>query len=112
MNEFQLIYGTPNPGYVAPPEKIPTAERVAGHFLAAGGSRAVDDFASPMLQAQMAALVRPDITPSGAAAVLAELAALVGFVTLELAGHFAGTADPADELFDALVTRQRGTLGI
>ena len=50
--------------------------------------------------------------PAGAAAVLAEPAALVGFVSLELAGHFVGTADPADRLYAALLERQIGTLGL
>ena len=32
-HEFQLIYGTPVPGYVAPPETIPAAAAVAAPFL-------------------------------------------------------------------------------
>ena len=38
------------------------------------------------------------------------IAALVGLVSLELAGHLVGTADPADRLFEALVARQVATL--
>lgn len=112
VNEFQLIYGTPIPGYVAPPETIPVAERVAAHFLAAGGSREVEGFSSPTLRAQLALVEGPGVTSSGAAAVLAELAAMVGFISMELAGHFVGTVDPADALYDAMVSRQLGTLGL
>ncbi|GMA41671.1 WHG domain-containing protein [Mobilicoccus caccae] len=54
----------------------------------------------------------PGANPAGAAAVLAELAALVGFVGLELAGHFVGTAEPADALFEAVIRRQERTLGL
>jgi hypothetical protein len=45
-------------------------------------------------------------------APFAELAALVGIVTLELGGHLVGSADPADRLFAALLERQVDTLGL
>lgn len=109
VHEFQLIYGTPIPGYVAPPETVPAAAAVARHFLVAGAGRDVPCFDDPLLTAQLASLDDAP-SPSGAAAVLAELAALVGFVTLEVAGHFVGTADPADHLFEALLRRQQLTL--
>lgn len=109
-HEFHLIYGTPVPGYVAPPETIPAAEAVARHFLDVGGARPVEAFDDEALRAQMQALAPAE--PSGAAAVLAELAALVGFVSLELSGHFVGTADPADALYAALLRRQVATLGV
>lgn len=50
--------------------------------------------------------------PSGSAAVLAELAQLVGLLSLELGGHLVGTADPTDHLFAAAVDRQTRTLGL
>lgn len=112
-HEFQLVYGTPVPGYVAPPETVPAAEAVAAHFLSAAKGVEVPSFAHPVLVRQMAVL--DDVggaRGSGAAAVLAELAALVGCVSLELAGHFVGTADPADRLYVALLERQVGTLGL
>ena len=52
------------------------------------------------------------LTGARAAAVIAELAALVGAVTLELGGHLVGSADPADELFSGLLERQVDTLGL
>lgn len=112
-HEFQLVYGTPIPGYVAPPETVPAAAAVAGHFLAVGGRTDVDGFGGP-LAAQVEALTdgQPSLAPSGVAATLAELAALVGIVGLELSGHFVGTADPADHLYAALVERQCRTLGL
>lgn len=111
-HEFQLIYGTPIPGYVAPPETVPAAAAVAGPFLLIGATAAVPGFDTPRLREQMTliAAARPQVDASGVAAVLAELAALVGFVGLELSGHFVGTAEPADDLFAALVTRQTRTL--
>lgn len=113
-HEFQLIYGTPIPGYVAPVETIPAAERVARPFLEAGGVGPVEPFSDPELTGQMTRMtaVASGLAPSGAAAVIAELAALIGFITLELNGHFVGSADPADPLFSALLDRQVATLGL
>ena len=113
-HEFQLIYGTPIPGYSAPPETIPAAAAVATPFLQIGLYASVEGFRNRRLTAQMAGRrdLVPDLEPSAAAAILAELAALIGAVSLELAGHLVGSADPADYLFEALVQRQIGTLGL
>lgn len=112
--EYQLIYGTPIPGYAAPPETVTAAAAVARPFVAAGAGSPVPGFLDPVLADQMTAVrdLVPGADPAGAAAVLAELAALVGFVSLELAGHFVGTADPADRLYAALLERQVDTLGL
>lgn len=110
-HEFQLIYGTPIPGYAAPPETVALAAAVARPFLEAGARGPVAGF--DRVAAQMSELERiTGVDPAGGAAVLAELAALVGLLTLELGGHLVGTADPADELFAALVARQVRTLGM
>lgn len=112
-HEFQLVYGTPIPGYVAPAETVPAAEAVAVHFLQAAKGAEVASFSHRGLVRQVVGLA--DVggaTGSGAAAVLAELAALVGFVSLELAGHFVGTVDPADHLYAALLHRQVDTLAL
>lgn len=112
-HEFQLIYGTPVPGYVAPPESVPAAAAVAMPFLAAGAALPVADFSDERLRGQVRELAEVGgLDPSGVAAVLAELAALVGFVSAELSGHFVGTADPADLLYAALLSRQCRTLGL
>lgn len=113
-HEFQLVYGTPIPGYVAPPETIPAAAAVVAPFLVVAARRRVPPFDSPALITQMAAVreLAPAADPAGAAAVLAELSALIGVVSLELAGHFVGSADPTEHLFTALVERQVATLGL
>lgn len=112
--EFQLIYGTPICGYAAPTETIPAAAAVARHFFDAGGHKPVSGFGSRSLIDQFQPVVAQISTadPSAFAAVLAELAALVGFVSLELAGHFVGTADPSDYLYVAMVERQVDTLNL
>lgn len=113
-HEFQLIYGTPVPGYQAPPETVPAAAAVATPFLRIGEYASVEGFRSRRLTAQMGTVADlvPGLQRSVAAAVLAELAALVGVVSLELSGHLVGSADPADHLYDALVQRQVATLGL
>lgn len=118
-HEFQLVYGTPIPGYVAPPETIPVAAAVARHFLTVGAVAAVADFDRPALIEQLSlaavelsAEAEHTIEPSGMAAVLAELATLVGSISLELAGHLVGTADPGDHLYAAILDRQVDTLGL
>lgn len=112
-HEFQLIYGTPVPGYVAPPDTVPAAESVAQFFMSVAAPARIPGFEAPRLVRQM----RPyadsaGLEPSGVAATIAEIAALVGFISLELAGHFVGTADPADHLYAALLQRQCLTLGL
>ncbi|MGA4670898.1 TetR/AcrR family transcriptional regulator [Propionibacteriaceae bacterium Y1923] len=82
-HEFQLIYGTPVPDYQAPPQTIPAAARVAAPFL--------------------------DISATGA---VAELAQVIGFISLELAGHFRGVVDDTDAFFREVVERQVSTLGL
>lgn len=112
-HEFQLIYGTPVPGYVAPPETIPAAAAVAAPFLDVAKGAHVAPFAAPVLARQMADVAAvSDASDEAAGAVLAEMAALVGIVTLELGGHLVGSADPADRLFGALLERQVDTLGL
>lgn len=112
-HEFQLIYGTPVPGYVAPPETVPAAAAVAAPFLDVAKGASAPPFARPALARQMMDVAEGSgATGEAAAAVIAELAALVGIVTLELGGHLVGSADPADGLFAALLERQVDTLGL
>lgn len=112
-HEFQLIYGTPVPGYVAPPETIPAAAAVTAPFLEVAKGAQVTPFARPALVSQMSTIAEGSVTSgAAAAAVIAELASLVGIVTLELGGHLVGSAEPADHLFAALLERQIDTLGL
>ncbi|MFN3600574.1 MAG: TetR/AcrR family transcriptional regulator [Dietzia sp.] len=112
-HEFQLIYGTPIPGYVAPAETIPAAGEVAAPFLGCPGTRRVPGFEPSTGTSGLHALADDvGITPSAAAAVVAAISELVGFVGLELAGHFVGLADPADELYAAVAQRQVRDLGL
>lgn len=109
-HEFQLIYGTPIPGYAAPPETVPAAAAVLQPFLTCAGTSPGHGFTGPELQQQFSVFTGQGVAAPAAAAVVAELAALVGFITLELGGHFVGLADPTDHLYRAVVKRQLTSL--
>lgn len=103
-HEFLLLYGTPVPGYRAPERTVGAAARVAAVFFARAGERRLPGEA---LSEQLAAAADEiGISPMALAAALADLAQLVGLVMLELGGHLVGTADPADQLWAAVVSRQ------
>lgn len=105
-HQFQLIYGTPIPDYQAPPETIPMAERVARCFLdlsPAEPATPVDDELAAQLES---------LGGAPAAAILGALSQIIGHVSLELAGHFTGTADPADLLWAHVIRTQVRTIGL
>lgn len=112
-HEFQLIYGTPIPGYVAPPETIPAAGAVASPFLECVGARQVA-WAAPVRAGEGLRDLVDDtgMDPSGVAGVVAAISELVGFVGHELAGHFVGLVDPASDLYAAIIARQIRDLGL
>lgn len=119
-HEFQLIYGTPVPGYQAPQETIAAAARVAAVFIGClpGEDKgdehgfsgvAVGGKINEQLIQQLAGPAADfEVSPEQLAIVLARLSHLVGFLTLELGGHFVGTADPAEHLWGAVVDGQVG----
>lgn len=126
-HQFQLIYGTPIPDYQAPPETIPVAERVARCFLQLAPTGPTDPAkpTSPTDPADSTAPAEPaqpvdeklarQLEPLGgapAAAILGALSQIIGFISLELAGHFAGTADPADLLWAHVIRTQVRTIGL
>ena len=110
-HEFQLIYGTPVPGYVAPAETVGAAERVVAVFLAVApeGSPAPASSAAARLQEQLARPAQQlGVGSELLAAVLADLGQLVGLLVLELGGHLVGTAEPADHLWESVLDAQQG----
>lgn len=114
---FALLYGTAIPGYSAPQRTIEPAGRVAAALVAplAGATPSTVPTLTRGLAAQDAALrsaLHMD-SPAGSGVVVAGvLAELIGILTLELGGHFVGTFDPTDTLYDALVARAADALGL
>lgn len=117
-HDFALMYGTPVPGYSAPPETVGAAALVAAPFFRVLAEAPADlpaadspvEILSPGLRAQAAAFstgVEPAPSPARVVALFAAFAQLVGLITLELGGHLVGSFDPADE-FAAHVIRSLG----
>lgn len=109
-HEFSLLYGTPVPGYRAPATTVAPAARVAAAFLAA--TRPEVPPAEEGLSAQLAeAAAGLGVGPARLARTLSALAHLVGVLLLDSGGHFVGTADPPDLLWEHIVSAQQRDLG-
>ncbi|MFD5081935.1 TetR/AcrR family transcriptional regulator [Kitasatospora sp. NPDC058406] len=94
--EFGLIYGTPVPGYAAPPDgPTSTATRRVGGALAPlfveawqeGRLRLPDDVAPDPALARYAAELHPGLPTAAAAAILGAWTRLHGLAVLEAFGH-------------------------
>jgi len=116
-HEYALIYGSPVPGYHAPQATVGPASRVPLALVSlldgvesADGARDVPVSAglagqAASLVAQLGGSVRPDVLVR---AMLA-LTQLFGMISFELFGQFAGSFEPADELFE-YAARQMGAI--
>lgn len=117
--EFSLLYGTPVPGYVAPPETVEPAARVMRPFLEVLASvdpapeTPVPVPSSLSAQARgLASALDIPLAESSVLALMAALSILIGALTLQLDGHFVGTFEPADELLEHLCQRAADTAGL
>lgn len=125
-HRFSLVYGTPIAGYQAPPDTIEPAARVVRALAApvaaahatgaqgadspAGATTPGSDAAPPAepLRSQLAvlnAVIEADLPARRAAHLAGAIAQLLGLLTLELGGHFVGTFEPADALYEDAVTQ-------
>ena len=133
-HEYALIYGSPVPGYVAPPQTVASAVRVPmvlGGLLAetwrdgggGGGSRsgpadraALGRAALPGLLASqaetVAAAIAPGVPPAVAARALIAWTQLFGMISFELFGQLVGSADPADDFFGYAVEQMADLVGL
>lgn len=121
-HEYALIYGTPVPGYTAPPETVPPAARVpllmiatfadtVGRFQLEAAPRPVRGLLAQQM-ADLAATVAPDLNPVLLARGVAAWAQIFGLISFELFGQFVGSAEPADELFRYSVEDLADHLGL
>jgi AcrR family transcriptional regulator len=126
-NEYALIYGSPVPGYVAPPDTVAPASRVAllavqilvdATSRSAGGSGPACDV-SPQCRAALApvrAALPPELTDRAVQAALMTLAGLFGTVSFELFGQFQNVVgdNPGDRdaFFAECIRRWAIQLGI
>lgn len=122
--DFALIYGTPLPGYQAPPEVTrpaglrytETAQRILAGAVQAGVvdlDRALIQYrpkVSPGIAAAWAAShVAPD--QRGIAVLIGAWTILQGHLTLELFGHFEWLETDPDTVFDEHVRAMMRTMG-
>jgi AcrR family transcriptional regulator len=116
-HRFALIYGSAIPGYQAPESTIEPAGRVIAALLVPlAADVAPPSLSTPAgLRPQLNAVteqVAPAATAEAMLGLTIVLTELIGFLTLELNGHFVGGFDPADQLFTALVRHQVTLLGL
>ncbi len=106
-HEFALIYGSPVPGYAAPEDTIVPATRATMVMLRLLADATVD---APRVLPEpeerlrlelesMDEVVGGSIPPSIIAVGLAAWAEMIGFITLELGGHFENVVYERDALY-------------
>jgi hypothetical protein len=110
-HEYMLLYGSPVPGYHAPPDTVAPASRAYLRLLSIGtdawaAGQLSPAFEGPALSTPLAAQfssVTELLDPELPAAVLNRqfiaLTQLFGMINFELFGQFVGSVDPADEFF-------------
>jgi len=124
---FELIYGTPVPGYVAPPDTVTPAARLWGVvvdvLVAAREAGTLQPAAQPFPPAGvvtgdvLAFAVARDpraaaLDDADAARCLTMFATLVGAVTSELFGHLTGIAADRARAFDVVVATAAAGVGL
>ena len=120
-NEYGLIYGTPVPGYQAPPETIPAASRisillarVASDMRAQAGTTTPDSpETAPALREDLARVRRwigeqgmPGTVPDELILiVLRGWTELFGCISMELFGHYVGSVENGSAFLEELAHR-------
>jgi AcrR family transcriptional regulator len=117
--EYALLYGTPVPGYAAPPDTIEAAQRptlVLGAILADAGSVEGATFTlSPPLATEIAGLREvgsPGTTDSAMVRGLIGWTLLFGALNFELFGRIDQTILERDEWFDLQMTAMTDYIGL
>jgi AcrR family transcriptional regulator len=123
-HEYALIYGSPVPGYQAPPETVGPAARVpvaiCGVLARAwAGSPPAPGLADEPLPgrlsgqaAQVTAMIAPGLPAPIVARALVAWTQLYGMISFELFGQLVGSADPADDFFGYAVERMADLVGL
>jgi len=109
--DWALIYGVPIPGYAAPDDTIEPARRVNDPVLQLYPNLRPDLVRNAQLDASEKTLapLRAILETTGpgeygtTTAMMLAWSSLHGFITLELGGHFEGSAEDTSPVFDALV---------
>lgn len=121
-HEYALLYGSPVPGYTAPPDTVPAAARVgvvlggilrdaarAGALPEATGERdagLVSDEAAAVLGGD-----HPAIDDAVRVRALLAWSSLYGTISFELFGHLVGSVEDGDRYFDRAMTDLAALIG-
>jgi AcrR family transcriptional regulator len=121
-HEFALLYGSPVPGYAAPPDTIPAAARVGivlgGILRAAAEAGDLVPPAAPrppdLVQPSAVGYLggeHPAIDDDVRARAVMAWSSLFGALTFELFGHLVGTVADLDRWFEAMMDVQITAVG-
>lgn len=122
-NEYALVYGSPVPGYTAPPATIVPASRVGlalvtvvrdAHAAGALHAPAGTPLTGPVRAdaARLAAELAPDLPVTVIAALVAAWAQLFGLVSFEVFGRFNRMIEARDAFFDRAVDELAAQVGL
>ena len=120
-HEYALLYGSPVPGYAAPPDTVPAAARVGlvlgrvlGDAARAGllpeATGTVTGTTSPDLLEALGG-DGPGLDDAVRARALLAWSSLYGTISFELFGHFVGSVTDGDAFFDAAMGEMALLLG-
>ncbi|MFH8804002.1 TetR/AcrR family transcriptional regulator [Streptomyces sp. NPDC017936] len=120
-HEYALIYGSPVPGYSAPPTTVPAAARVGVLLIGIardaqrGPARPVPPPLPADLRAEaerMAADLAPDLPAEVVAVLVAAWSQLYGLVGFEVFGQFHRVVEEREPFFRHAVTRLAHGVGL
>jgi AcrR family transcriptional regulator len=121
-HEYALLYGSPVPGYSAPPDTVPAAARVGlvlgrvlGDAARAGTLPPASGTDPSTVSADLVAVFgghSPGLDDRVRARALLAWSSLYGAVSFELFGHFVGSVTDADAFFDDAMVDLAGLLGL
>jgi AcrR family transcriptional regulator len=122
-HEYALLYGSPVPGYQAPPDTVPAAARVGvvlgGILGAAARSGALPETAGDadpgVVSADAAEVLggeHPALDDAVRRRALLAWSALYGAISFELFGHFVGSVLDGDRFFDRAMGDLAALIGL
>ncbi|WP_405813575.1 TetR/AcrR family transcriptional regulator [Streptomyces sp. NBC_01390] len=119
-HEYALIYGSPVPGYKAPPTTVPAASRVGLLLIAVvrdahrGRGVALTPIPAELRPEaeRLAADIAPDLPPETAVALAAAWAQVYGLVGFELFGQFNRVVEDREGFYRYAVSRIAHGVGL
>lgn len=121
LQEYGLLFGSPVPGYAAPPETVGPAARVplalAGILRGAWDKRTAEAAGPPRstgVDRGLSEMVEPlaGLPPEFVANGILAWVELFGFVSFELFGHLKGSIDDGDAFFSRVCERIAASIDI